>query len=470
MYAISCSNSMYDSISFHSHNMVFIKFKNITVTLGNAKLLNSGNIIALIWSQSNFDDICFLNLTLEAAGYLSLQLIDASFNVIQVLKSYCLFGSKNIKILLLSNNALSVLQPHTFAGLDKLFKLDLSHNNLVELSHKILINSEIEILDIRKNSFRSIDPQISLHLKVDLIFTDDYKLCCLMVATDTICLTKPKWPESCKVMLDRMSAKIVAIFEFIMIIILNSVSIICQTKNLICRNTKYNSNVQKKKRQNVIFLINILSINTNDILFGIYLCAIFMVDLHYGTTYVVYVNQWLSHGFCKALGFISTFSLLNSLLFLNLVAVSRFYIVKYPFSYHFKTIKVMARYLVTIVLCNIMFCALILFSYQTIETNSLMSSSACLFLGETFKSVTVKIATILIIILQTGSFVSITIFSIEMWNELKKSTVSSSNTNSADKEVLKQSVLVTVTNALCWLPSSAIYIASLIMEAYPTNL
>ena len=195
-----------------------------------------------------------------------------------------------------------------------------------------------------------------------------------------------------------------------------------------------------------------------------------MVNLHYGTTYVVYVNQWLSHGFCKALGFISTFSLLNSLLFLNLVAVSRFYIVKYPFSYHFKTIKVMARYLVTIVLCNIMFCALILFSYQTIETNSLMSSSVCLFLGETFKSVTVKIATILIIILQTGSFVSITIFSIEMWNELKKSTVSSSNTNSADKEVLKQSVLVTVTNALCWLPSSAIYIASLIMEAYPTNL
>ena len=227
MYAISCSNSMYDSISFHSHNMVFIKFKNITVTLGNAKLLNSGNIIALIWSHSTFDDICFLNLTLEAAGYLSLQLIDASFNVIQVLKSYCLFGSKNIKILLLSNNALSVLQPHTFAGLHKLFKLDLSHNNLVELSHKILIKSEIEILDIRKNSFRSIDPQISLHLKVDLIFTDDYKLCCLMVATDTICLTKPKWPESCKVMLDRMSAKIVAIFEFIMIIILHSVSIIC---------------------------------------------------------------------------------------------------------------------------------------------------------------------------------------------------------------------------------------------------
>ena len=57
-----------------------------------------------------------------------------------------------------------------------------------------------------------------------------------------------------------------------------------------------------------------------------------------------------------------------------------------------------------------------------------------------------------------------------MWNELTKSPVSSSKSNSADKEVLKQFVLVTVTNVLCWLPSSAINIASLIMETYPTNL
>ena len=299
-------------------------------------------------------------------------------------------------------NALNVLQYHTFAGLHKLFKLDLS---LVELSHKILINSEIEILDIRKNSFRSIETQISLHLKVNFILTDDYRFCCLMVATNTICLTKPKRPESCKVMLYTMSAKIVTIFEFITIIILNSVSIICHIKNLTCRNTKYNSNVQNSKRQNVTFLINILSINTNDILFGIYFFAIFLVNLHYGTTYVVYVNQWLSHRFCKALGFISTFSLLNSLLFLNLVAISRFYIVKYPFSYHFKTVKVMVRYLVTITLCNIIFCALILFNYHTIKTNSLMPSSICLSLGETFKSIPVKISTILVIILQIGRFV-----------------------------------------------------------------
>ena len=33
-----------------------------------------------------------------------------------------------------------------------------------------------------------------------------------------------------------------------------------------------------------------------------------------------------------------------------------------------------------------------------------------------------------------------------------------------------QFILVTVTNALCWLPSSTIYIISVVRETYPANL
>ena len=57
-----------------------------------------------------------------------------------------------------------------------------------------------------------------------------------------------------------------------------------------------------------------------------------------------------------------------------------------------------------------------------------------------------------------------------MWKELKKSSFVTSKKRSANNQVLIQSLLVTVTNALCWLPSSAIHMTSIVMETYPTIL
>ena len=145
-------------------------------------------------------------------------------------------------------------------------------------------------------------------------------------------------------------------------------------------------------------------------------------------------------------------------------------VVKHPFNSHFKSHKIIIRYLGTGLICSGISSLVIVYSYQAIEHSILMPSSFCLFLGETIKSVTVKFATTVMVILQIGSFISITILYLLVWKELKKSYFIISQSPSIDKHVLVQSFLVTITNALCWLPSSTIYITSVVLEIYPTEL
>ena len=146
----------------------------------------------------------------------------------------------------------------------------------------------------------------------------------------------------------------------------------------------------------------------------------------------------------------------NSLFLLNLIGTSRLIVVKHPFNSHFKSHKIIIRYLGTGLICSGISSLVIVYSYQAIEHSILMPSSFCLFLGETIKSVTVKFATTVMVILQIGSFISITILYLLVWKELKKSYFIISQSPSIDKHVLVQSFLVTITNALCWLPSSTI--------------
>ena len=74
------------------------------------------------------------------------------------------------------------------------------------------------------------------------------------------------------------------------------------------------------------------------------------------------------------------------------------------------------------------------------------------------------------IVLQMESFLSITICYLMIWMEIKKLPFTISQTASINKQVLIQSFLVTITNVLCWLSSSAIYFTSIVKENYPTNL
>ena len=196
--------------------------------------------------------------------------------------------------------------------------------------------------------------------------------------------------------------------------------------------------------------------------------VLFYVDLYYGNSYVVYAKEWLKSLCCKILGFISFFALLNSLFLLTLAAISRLFVVKFPFNSHFKSVKIFIRYIIGGILCDVVCCIVVAYIYGFVEQNNFMPSPVCIYLGETFKSPVVKNVTVVVAFLQIFCFIITTVIYVVIMGTLKNQNIKKNF--EAEQQVLIQVLLVTATNAICWIPSSILYLTSIAMETYPTSL
>ena len=113
---------------------------------------------------------------------------------------------------------------------------------------------------------------------------------------------------------------------------------------------------------------------------------------------------------------------------------------------------------------------MVLCSYHSFEQKPEMPFSICLYFGENHSSHTLVITTISLVMLQLGSFILVVILYIIMQKKVMKSIEAISQNTSLNSKVISQSLLVTITNAICWLPSSAVFIISLVMDTYPIEL
>ena len=472
LYGIICAQATFNSAHFNVlSEYVFLKLFDVTIHTYEMKnlLQKVQNSFSFTWTDSKLQNICSLNFTSHG-----LQHIDFSFNQMQTIKSNCFEGAKQIQVIFLTYNKLKVLYQNSFSGLHKVIRLDLSFNDLPILCHEYFNNIEINVLNISHNKVAIIDTNLAFGLRVNMIGTDDYRVCCLMYFTDTSCSTKPLWPQSCNFMLTTAVAKIITVCEFIMIFLFDLVSLFKHISNLAIGKwhlpliTFRKSKLRKKCRKVSSFSIVILFVITNDVLFGTHLAVLFYIDLYYGNSYVVYAKEWLKSLGCKILGFMLFFAILNSLFLLTLVAISRLFVVKFPFNSHFKSVKIFIRYVMGGIVCNVVCCIAVAYIYGFVEQNNLMPSPVCIYLGETFKSPVVKNATLGVAILQIFCFVITAVINVIIMDTLKNQNIKKNI--EAEQQVLIQVLLVTATNAICWIPSSILYLTSIVIETYPTSL
>ena len=470
MYSIYCSNidflltgtSLID-------NVIFIKLINVTHNkLSKGNTIQTGNsLVAIIWCSSSLSKMCITNFSSAFV-----QLVDFSYNELETMETFCFSSKSNLKVMLLSHNKLRYLAP---IGLKKLIKLDLSHNRIWQMSYKLFKDLRLIVLNISFNKFMKIHITLNRYLIVDMLLTEDYRICCLMSSTNSICSTKPRWPQSCNVMFNTLISKVIIIFEFTTIILFNTFSFFStffqlkfteQSKHI----SKSDFIVTKSKKSYSTLSVHIMFLNLNDILFGIYLASLFFANQYYGETYVINASTWLSGMYCRFLGFISTFSLLNSLYLLNMLTISKMYAVHFPLKYNFKNIKTDFMYLIQGTGCNLFISIMILCSYHSFEQKPEMPSSICLYFGENHSSHTLVITTISLVLLQLGSFILVAILYTNVQKKIMKSIEAISQNTLLNSKVISQSLLVTITNAICWLPFSVIFIPSLVMDTYPIEL
>ena len=460
MYAAACSSSSFESISVLINSyMVYLELTNILM-IDNSfdKVYVERYILVLKWTKSKLEDIC----TDVKLNSVFLQYLDFSFNNLYQIENHCFLLHKELKILLLANNILRNIEINAFHNIFNLIKLDLSNNNLLEFSANIFLKMNIFMINISHNNLKILDTNIE-NLEASMISTNDYRICCLMQESDLICSRKPTWPQSCNLMLNSRAVEVFCLIFSIIIIMFNLIAFTFG----IFKHSK--SKLKSKMQIQSAFRLNTLCLHFNDLLFGIYLLVIFSAGRYYNKYFVIHADQWLSGVLCKSCGLITSIALLNSLFLLTLISMSRFVAVKYPFSSHFKNIQFLIRYLLAGFLSNISFCVGIFLLYNALEAKHGMPSSTCLFLGETLNSKTIKCFTIQVALLQFCSCILIIILYSHIIKLYSASEVRGLQ-GKVEKQVLLQALLVTVTNAISWLPSGIIYMISVTVETYPISL
>ena len=112
------------------------------------------------------------------------QVLDFSFNHLCQIKQNCFHLHKKVQLLLLSNNKISNIETQAFVSLHNLLKLDLSFNKLVAFSLHMLSTIHIYIFNISQNKFKEMYVDVEI-LAIDMISTDDYRICCLLQKSKT---------------------------------------------------------------------------------------------------------------------------------------------------------------------------------------------------------------------------------------------------------------------------------------------
>ncbi len=464
LYAVMCENIAVSNIpmSFRTY-VVFLHISSASFT-GHPPLFT--HTLFLTLTLSNLTQMCE-SITDSAKD---LQLANFALNIITHINEHCLSRNEGIRVLNVSHNMIDTIHALGFHSLKYLLLIDLSFNLLWSFAFSPFLPLHLVALRVENNTFDFVDVQDRMNFTVGITISTDFKLCCALKEISSYCTQKPCWPDSCGTE-HTIYQKIIYIFQFGLIFLLNIVGIcISKRKNMKDNRLKAKKgapNPVNKKDTSDTFLLNVLSINANDILFGAYLLCISIATFSYAE-HNGYL--WKSTTQCKLVAILPHFTIFNSLFLLNLASISRLVGVKYPFVSHFKSMKVTKRYLKTILGVSLLICGLVSVFYHLIERRITMPSFSCSLMGETFNSTTLKVSTLTICLFQTAAFVTVTIsYSIIVWELQQPNEISSSST-SLEKSMLIQIILTILSTGFCWLPASAIYVTTVVMDTFPLDV
>ena len=307
-YQIRCSDRSLLKIPSVMTNQVYIIFK------GNALILQNDTLL----------------------GHYKLQVLDISFNKLELLPPRCFDSLHSLVVMNLSNNNLRYLEPFINYRLQT---IDISNNSLQKLTHDLFVKASIlnlvvisnnmihtieehifgyiklDILDVRLNAI-SVG-NINIHAfdlvsHIDILYVDDQHLCCYVPRYGS-CIAPTQALLSCDQLLNNTFIRTMCWFFGAVSTIINAFSIYLQTNSYLSR------------KNNITLLI--VNLHFSELCMGIYLLTISIIDnLSFGS-YYVYHYLWSRGILCKALSVIHMYSIQNSATLVMFLALLRFFVV-----------------------------------------------------------------------------------------------------------------------------------------------
>ena len=407
---------------------------------------------------ANFSDNHIIQGCFEFYSTKQLLVFDVSKNMISTIPEHCYHSLKYIRLLQLRANTIVSLEAMAFSEINSTsLVIDLSRNYISALLkntfHRVF---HLIMLLLQDNDIITVDFS---GVAVGLVFTRDFTVCC---STDSYCTAAKPWYRSCSKLFPSVSLSSMFVSIASCILALNVVNFGTNNFWKNARHKRQNRKVNNKPHASIISFIN-----SGDFICGVYLLVVWLADRVFGDSYVsaIQSQQWRASPMCGvASGSVLYFSLVMPFLF-SFLSLARYRLVKYPFEYHFKSLKFVLRNLLTIVTVSLSFSFGIVLS---VMLKGSMPTGLCLpFADPTHSLWESKFVTCFIAAVQLTAICMIVSLSCLM---LRKMSQSEQLKEMQLRKATLQLFLLIGSNVICWIPSSLIFLTSLLVEQYPGQL
>lgn len=347
------------------------------------------------------------------SGLNSLRLLGVTGSYWRVVSKYQFLDQGNLTSLNLSSCFIQILEAGVFNNLQFLKLLDVRFNNII-LTSDLFLNS----------------------LSLEIIYGDSFTICCIK-PEGAVCIAAADDISSCSNLIrNRVLAG--SLWFFGIMAFVGNLTVLL-----------YRAFVDKSlfKKSYFIFVYNL---GISDLIMAIYMLIIAFHDAQFDGTYVWNDYTWKNSSLCKAAGILSMLSSEASLMFVSMISIERFLIVKFTFG----NVKISRKFAIVLSLVTwivALGCSMLpLVAYEDFYARSGVCIAIPLTKGNA-AGMEYAIVVFLGINFLISSFIPFILY--QIYVEVKKSLkrVVSTQTGT-DIEVAKRLSIVVITDCLCWLP------------------
>ena len=406
-------------------------------------------VTTLILVKNEIEQLCG-----KLPSFQYLFVLDAGFNNIKRITSYCIIDAYFLKILRLNNNKVSLIFSHAFVNLTSIQLIDLSQNLLYSFTSKMVINSCVRVLSLINNNIKIIELS---NLKLDMLKINNYHFCCVMIKTAQ-CSAQMPWYISCADLLGNLKIKGFLYSTCGSIILFN---IFTMASQMFLRTQKISG-----------FDITVLSINITDIMYGFSLFILCVADSYFQRHFLLHAPEWKFSLTCLVV-FTTVLSYnFSSSFLLSFLSLQRYMIVIYPLRTKFKEIKFIKSFIFWV------FISIFFFSFAaalfTRYYYKLIPFHLCFPFLDPSKSVFVmKFFTWMTLIAHTCTIIFMLIVNLLTIKATQNTEINQQNIiskNRSHSTMIIQTIVFFISSIVCWIPCDITYMICIFLERYSIEI